>query len=144
MMRFSQRRIRLSGTRRPLLSLRRPFQTANGRKRLAAVITSGRAVASLRGCALGWIGAFAFSRGELADYALSFASGPARMGLGIGDAPIRDFYDRMDTISAKRDEDAESWRNDAVECARCLRLYAAKYHAPQPAIPDSVREIFSE
>jgi hypothetical protein len=64
------------------------------------------------GCALGWIGVFAQITG--------FVSTVSEEVLGLEDFQ---FYSRMVLL-----QDQTFWGRDATECARCLRLYADKYH----------------
>lgn len=89
------------------------------------------------GCALGWIGVFggAKERGNglycgialvaFTDYSGGFES------IGTHNPLMKitqsEFYDRMDALVG-------SWKENAADCARALRLYANKYHAPK--VPD--------
>jgi hypothetical protein len=84
------------------------------------------------GCPLGWIGHFA----GLSPATSNFTDVGVGV-LGLSDL-LRDwdrlpfeqlgrefeFYRRMDALL-----DSEDWRHSADDCAKALRLYAAKYHA---------------
>ena len=74
------------------------------------------------GCAIGWIGYFL---GVETHHDLWFEPTLESMGFS-GDAVDwqDDFYERMDSL-------APSWKHNASECARGLRAYAKKYHAPE-------------
>lgn len=74
------------------------------------------------GCAVGWIAAF---RGQKAGNAFQ-----AELALGVH-APT--FYERMDGLCGKPVpvDHWGPWKDSASECARVLRLYAARYHAPE-------------
>jgi hypothetical protein len=71
-----------------------------------------------KGCAVGWIAYFqrvkqAFDLDELCQSA-------------IGVRYWNDFVPRMDSLEKREDY----WRVNAASCARTLRAYAGKYHAP--------------
>lgn len=86
------------------------------------------------GCALGWVGFFAGNRRpDMCDVAEKV------LGLSIEDGD-QEFYDRMDGL-------VNRWRTNPMRCAKGLRLYAEKYHAPPLPyvdLPAIVREIFNE
>lgn len=92
------------------------------------------------GCALGWIGFFAdLPRMNRVSHDL--------LGLTDSDTPEngdRTFYSRMNEL----DEYQYRWHTNASHCSKTLRLYAARYHAPEKphftGLPDIVREIFTE
>lgn len=78
------------------------------------------------GCALGWIALFSGIDFEAAKaYSLD---DKARL-LGMDDYWDA-FEGDMFTVYGGR-----GWRDNAVECAKALRLYAAKYHAPKAVKP---------
>jgi hypothetical protein len=86
------------------------------------------------GCALGWVGHFLGTRQDtyhgVAEVDLELHT--ERWYGHVG--PTFAFYNRMEKISGGR-----KWMDRAEECARCLRLYAEKYHGhekPKPAAPD--------
>jgi hypothetical protein len=91
------------------------------------------------GCALGWIGYFL--RAGLSD----FARVPLLMGISPSNYyAVHKFFQRMGRISEPDSnvpwEKMSGWRFCAAECARCLRIYAERYHS----IPASVRSVFEE
>jgi len=91
------------------------------------------------GCLIGWIAAHS---------GLEYQPFVGSQGLGkywiLGGAKIFDLigvkeyelYDRMNLLGA-------NWRDDALECAKALRLYADKYHPEESVIPESVMAIFN-
>ena len=104
------------------------------------------------GCALGWIGAFlgvrndGYNRGETNPpfFVAARQIIPEELtttgGITTYGRPDRVFYTRMDELDELNGTPParfNDWRHNAAECARCLRLYAAKYHG----IPNSVREL---
>lgn len=102
------------------------------------------------GCALGWITAFAGLRVRSCG---GFDAAKVQLGLGQGYGAASMFYARMDACLSWWDScRLKSWRGDAETCAKTMRRYAKKYHAPAPAvhstkrvgIPASVRAIFHE
>ena len=82
------------------------------------------------GCALGWIGYFmGYKRWQqLKEVARALTNEPG--------CPETNVYCNLDAID-------NTWRRDGLTCARTLRIYAKRFAPPQPAIPDSVREIFN-
>lgn len=79
------------------------------------------------GCALGWIGHFmGFEPNRQCGFALSAVK---MLGIPRNELPEFIFYARMDKL-------IKDWRDDPSTCARGLRLYAAKYHAPVVQPPD--------
>lgn len=88
------------------------------------------------GCALGWVGFFLRVEGE-DDFLnrTALVCGVPALKRGGFTRSEGEFYFRMNQFGI--------WFSNAAECARCLRLYADKYHrAPKLGIPASVRAIF--
>jgi len=80
------------------------------------------------GCALGWIGAF------MGLGARGFMEVAMRLTGERFSTADDTFYGRMNNLNGKRVD----WRKNPDKCARALRLYAAKYHAPaKPRRTDS-------
>ena len=86
------------------------------------------------GCALGWIGHFAdaarpHSRSISCVAANDIYDEKMRRLLRLENPLLGithgEFYARMDALAGSYD-----WRREAPTCARALRLYAKKYHAP--------------
>lgn len=96
------------------------------------------------GCALGWITAFCEKPVTVHGY-LGICGSIKQLRVGYAG----EFYERMDSCETWWERVLMlSWRDSAERCAKTMRKYAAKYHAPKaPAItgiPDSVRAIFSD
>jgi hypothetical protein len=91
------------------------------------------------GCALGWIGCMAGLSDDAGSITgISRVAGNPASGryretlLGIGQG---EFYDRMSELDGHvSDPGGARWTHDAGACARALRLYAQKYHRPDPAV----------
>lgn len=85
------------------------------------------------GCAMGWIAAYMGHESGTEFYAAHKELGlspEAQDNVPSHGAHVSfAFYNRMDSIHG-----SYRWRCYADECARSLRLYAAKYHAPKPAL----------
>lgn len=82
------------------------------------------------GCALGWIGYFLGIQGTIegvCNAGISDSHFYTAMDDLVGDNPARDEYGLKVTWGP--------WHKDAAICARGMRLYAAKYHAPV-VVPD--------
>lgn len=96
------------------------------------------------GCALGWIGHFMGRPAELSkdEYFSYSAVAIYTLKLGPWIVADRNFYKLLDDLTNR-----SRWRDNAIECAKALRLFAASYYGEKPAItgiPDSVRQIFAE
>jgi len=91
------------------------------------------------GCAFGWIGYFAglSKKCAISSYTLQVVA--KALGFNYEEHCMHDghpFYARLEDLSP-------GWKDGAAVCAKALRLYAAKYHAPvKTGLPDIVRNIF--
>lgn len=82
------------------------------------------------GCAIGWIGHFAKTKParlfglvpERPEYAGKSIGVVCRQVIGVGG---RSFYRRLDATGHR------GWQENPDACAKALRAYAQKYHAPQ-------------
>jgi len=87
------------------------------------------------GCALGWIAYFMGDRNECV-----LKTAATALGFDLRKHPMHSghpFYDRMQKLQGSPKRYGDSWRYSATECARILRLYAAKYHtSPAAVVPD--------
>lgn len=77
------------------------------------------------GCALGWTAHFMQFDHEDANVG-DFAAKMLPWSEGA-------FYEKMNRVFGAMRFD---WIGDAALCARTMRAYAAKYHAPAPVVPD--------
>ena len=79
------------------------------------------------GCALGWIGHFlGYTETKYHSYRHGVLTVTDDLGI-TADSHCdhnNEFYSRMNNL-------VPGWKGKAKQCAKALRLYAAKYHAPE-------------
>lgn len=81
------------------------------------------------GCALGWVSLYLGLRRSDNNYEYD----PLALG------SESKFYRRMNVLCG----DSYDWMDNAITCARTLRLYAEKYHGDQkPELPAEILAIF--